>query len=64
MRTSPAKKRLRVTAMHYHKVFLKKLPLRSSRKTLKSRKDIDSKSTTAIIISSSPESSPEKVRMR
>jgi len=59
MPTSPAKKRLRVTTMDYHKVFHKKLPLRHRRKTLKSRKNIDSKSTTTIIITSSPETSPE-----
>lgn len=64
MRTSPAKKRLKVTSTDYHKVFHKKLPLRRRRKPLKSRKNIDSKSTTTIIITSSPESSPEKVRMK
>ena len=65
MRTSPAKKRLRVTTMDYHKVFHKKLPLRRRRKTLKSRKNMDSKvSTTTTIITSSPEASPEKVRMK
>lgn len=60
MRTSPAEKRLKVTSTDYHKVFYKKLPLRRRRKTLKSRKNIDRKSTTTIIITSSPESSPEK----
>ena len=64
MRTSPAKKRLRVTTMDNHKVFHKKLPLRRKTKTLKSRKNIDSKSTTTIIINSSLESSPEKVRIK
>ena len=64
MRTSPAKKRLKVTTMDYHKVFHKKLPLRRKKKTLKSRKNIDSKSTTTIIINSSLESSPEKVRIK
>ena len=63
MRTSPAKKRLRVSTMDYHKVFHKTLPLRRRRKTLKSRKNIDSKLTTTII-TSSPESSPDKVRMK
>ena len=33
MRTSPAKKRLRVSTMDYHKVFHKTLPLRRRRKT-------------------------------
>ena len=65
MRTSPVKKRLRVTSMDYHKVFHKNLPLRRRRKTLKSRKNMDSKATTTtIIITSSPEASPEKVRMK
>ena len=64
MRTSPAKKRLRVTTMDYHKVFHKKLPLRRKKKTLKSRKTMDSKPTTTIIFTSSPESSPEKVRIK
>lgn len=63
MQTSPAKKRLRVMTMDYHKVFHKELPLRRRMKTLKSRKNIDIKSTTTIIITSSPESSPEKVRI-
>ena len=65
VRTSPTKKRLRVTSMDYHKVFHKKLPLRRRRKTLKTRKDVtvDSKSSITIDLTSSPESSPKKVRI-
>ena len=64
MRTSPTKKRLRVTSMDYLKVF-HKLPLRRRRKTLKTRKDVtvDSKSSITIDLTSSPESSPKKVRI-
>ena len=63
VRTSPTKKRLKVTSMDYLKVFHKKLPLRRRRNTLKARKDVDSKSSITIELTSSPESSPKKVRI-
>ena len=58
VRASPARKRLKVTSMDYHKVFHKGLPLRRGRRKAKVRKNF-----TYVDLTSSPEPSTNKVRM-
>ena len=63
IRSSPAKKRLKVTSLDYHKVFHKKLPLRRKRKIrVKSKKNAKAENIPVVDLTcSSPLPSGDQV---